>query len=79
MNQNKEKWEEDFEEKYCNFEISERISKPDMLNIKSFIRSLLLAQKEEFVELLKKHSLHDAALVRGCIGDLLSTLKENEG
>jgi len=40
-------WREEFEQKYCSFEISERVSKPDMLAIISFIDSLLKSKQEE--------------------------------
>ena len=40
-------WREEFEDKYCSFEISERVSKSDMLAIISFIESLLKSKQEE--------------------------------
>jgi len=47
-------WKEDFEEKYCSFEISERVSKPDMLAIKSFIESLLKSKQEEIEKTIER-------------------------
>ena len=40
-------WKKQFEEEYCNFEISERISKSTMLAIIPFIESLLKSKQEE--------------------------------
>ena len=54
-----ESWEKEFEERYCAFEISERISITDMENIKSFIKDLRSKDRDTLIKRTLENSFDD--------------------